>query len=81
MRNGLIGVAALGLLLLGASVPVFAFDRGHVETFAVLPAGSTGPEGLTVGPDGNVYVTTFGFNAQGQVPGPGSCSCSARTGG
>ena len=70
MRNGLIGSVALGLLLLGASVPVFAFDRGHVETFAVLPAGATGPEGLTVDPDGNVYVTTFGFNAQGQVPGP-----------
>jgi sugar lactone lactonase YvrE len=70
MPKGLMGSVALGLLLVGASGPVLAFDRGHVETFAVLPAGSTGPEGLTVGPDGNVYVTTFGFNAQGQVPGP-----------
>jgi streptogramin lyase len=70
MRKGLMGSVALGLLLVGVSGPVLAFDRGHVETFAVLPAGSTGPEGLTVGPDGNVYVTTFGFNAQGQVPGP-----------
>src|SRR5262249_19542992 len=69
MRNGLIGVAAFGVLFLGAGVPALAFDRGHVETFAVLPAGSSGPEGLTVGANGNVYVTTFGFNAQGQVAG------------
>jgi sugar lactone lactonase YvrE len=48
-----------------------AWDRGDVELFATLPAGATGPEGLTVGPDGKVYVTTFGFNAQGEQPGPG----------
>jgi sugar lactone lactonase YvrE len=42
-----------------------------VELFATLPAGATGPEGLTVGADGKVYVTTFGFNAQGAQPGPG----------
>src|SRR5262249_8180205 len=65
MRNGLIGAAAFGVLRLGAGVPALALDRGHVETFAVLPAGASGPEGLTVGADGNVYVTTFGFNAQG----------------
>jgi sugar lactone lactonase YvrE len=27
-------------------------------------------EGLTVGPDGNIYVTTFGFNTQGPTTGP-----------
>src|SRR4051794_25757872 len=48
-----------------------AWDRGNVETFAILPDGATGPEGLTVGPDGNVYVTTFGFNAHGGQPAPG----------
>jgi len=42
-----------------------------VELFATLPAGAAGPEGLAVGADGKVYVTTFGFNAQGEQPGPG----------
>lgn len=40
-----------------------AWDRGHVDRFATLPAGSAGPEGLTVGRHGNVYVTTFAFAA------------------
>ncbi|MFL5000071.1 MAG: SMP-30/gluconolactonase/LRE family protein [Xanthobacteraceae bacterium] len=51
--------------------PASAWDRGNVETFAVLPAGATGPEGITVGPDGNVYVGTFGFTTTGPIPGPG----------
>src|SRR5215831_12752397 len=46
-------------------------DRAAAEIFAVLPDGSTGPEGLTVGADGNVYVATFGFNQNGSVSGPG----------
>jgi sugar lactone lactonase YvrE len=54
-----------------AATPAAAWDRGNVETFAVLPAGATGPEGIAVGSDGNVYVATFGFNSAGPVDGAG----------
>ncbi len=54
-----------GLLLLGGRAQ--AWDRGHVRTFAVMPPGSSGPEGLEVGPDGRVYVTGFGFTSTGPV--------------
>lgn len=46
-------------------------NRNAAQLFAVLPDGATGPEGLTVGADGNVYVATFGFNAAGAVTGLG----------
>ena len=46
-------------------------NRADAEIFAILPDGSTGPEGLTVGADGNVYVGSFGFNQNGGVSGPG----------
>ena len=48
-----------------------ASNRTAADIFAILPDGSTGPEGLTVGADGNVYVATFGFNATGAVSGSG----------
>lgn len=62
-----VAVAALAL----APREVRAWDRGHPRTFAVLPPGATGPEGLEVDPHGNVYVGTFGFNSAGPVSGPG----------
>jgi sugar lactone lactonase YvrE len=39
--------------------PAMAWDRGTVQSFAVLPEGAPKVEGLTVGEDGNVYVSTF----------------------
>src|SRR5262245_43450517 len=71
-RLGLATIAGAGLAFVMAQGPAHAWDRGNVDTFAVLPEGATGPEGITVGRDGNVYVTTFGFNAAGgPAPGPG----------
>lgn len=63
------GVVLAGLTALAGIAPAAAWDRGNVDIFAVLPKGATGPEGLTVGPNGNVLATTFGFNSQGAVSG------------
>jgi sugar lactone lactonase YvrE len=46
-----------------------AWDRGPVKTFAVLPSGAPGPEGLEVDSAGNVYVTSLGFTASGPATG------------
>jgi streptogramin lyase len=56
--------------LLGASLnigPAAAWDRGNVETFAVLPDGAPKVEGLTVGDDGNAYVPTFDPTGSGNA--------------
>lgn len=72
-----IRLSAIGLTCAALLVSVLnqtsaqAWDRGDTDIFAILPDGATGPEGLTVGPDGKVYVTTFGFNAAGSASGPG----------
>ena len=62
--------AAILLGILSAT-PVSAWDRGEVDVLAVLPDVTPGVpssvEGLTVGPDGNIYVTSFGFNAKGPI--------------
>ena len=67
-----IGAAALGLVVgVLAAVPAGAWDRGHVDVLTVLPDVTPGVqssvEGLTVGPDGNIYVPSFGFNTQGAI--------------
>ena len=69
-----IGAAALGLSLgFLASPPAHAWERGRVDVLAVLPDVTPGVqssvEGLTVGPDGNIYVPTFGFNTKGALTG------------
>src|SRR5260370_28861115 len=69
MRRHSIAVALMVLPAL--SFPAAAWDRGRVGTFAVLPDGSSGPEGLEVDSAGNAYVTTFGFTASGSASGPG----------
>jgi sugar lactone lactonase YvrE len=61
--------AALGLALL-ATAPAHAWKRGVVNVLAELPFASGSVEGITVGPDGNVYAPTFGFNANGQITAP-----------
>src|SRR4051794_21632770 len=71
-RTGAPAMICACLFALVGTVPAAqAWERGDVDVFATLPAGATGPEGLTVGADGKVYVTTFGFNAEGEQPGPG----------
>ena len=72
MKGFNIGTAALIVGCL-ATAPVQAWDRGKVDVLAVLPDVTPGVqssvEGLTVGPDGNIYVPTFGFNTHGALTG------------
>ena len=58
------------LMLMLFPLQAVAWERGHVSTFATLPAGATPPEGITVDLHGNVYVTTFGFPASGPTATP-----------
>src|SRR6516164_5886590 len=57
-RFGLATLACVGLAI-AISAPAAAWERGSVETFALIPSGFPMVEGLTVGPDGKVYTATF----------------------
>src|ERR1700751_2824911 len=52
-------IACLCFSIAVSITPAAAWNRGAVQTFAVLPDHVPMVEGLTVGPDGNVYVATF----------------------
>ena len=60
MRMTTITKISLTLLLAALTTPitVHAFDRGKVERFATLPAGTGHPEGICTDSEGNVYVAT-----------------------
>jgi SMP-30/Gluconolactonase/LRE-like region len=61
-----VAAAALGLMIgTLAAAPASAWNRGNVQVLTVLPAVTGSVEGLTVGPDGNIYVPTFGANTGG----------------
>jgi len=73
-----IAMAVLGLMIgVLAAAPANAWTRGQVDVLAVLPdlpspqppGTKSSVEGLTVGPDGNIYVPTFGFNTNGALTG------------
>ncbi len=74
----LTAVAVVALATL--SPPARAWTRGRATTFAALPAGASGPEGLEVDGAGNVYVTTFGYTSQGPVAGEGQLYVFAPSG-
>jgi len=72
MKNSTLRFGILAsILILGLALPSLAWDRTPARTLAILPDGSGGPEGLTVGPDGNIYVASFGFNSAGALTGLG----------
>ncbi len=73
-------ISLLFLLLALLPAPGWAWTRTEAKTFATLPPGATGPEGITVDGHENVYVTTFGFTTTGPVSGPGQLYVFNRSG-
>jgi sugar lactone lactonase YvrE len=77
MRGFTVAAAALGLITgVLAAAPAGAWNRGNVQVLSVLPdligqpsGTKSSVEGLTVGPDDNIYVPTFGFNTTGALSG------------
>jgi SMP-30/Gluconolactonase/LRE-like region len=76
MRGVKVASAAIALFIgVLAAVPASAWNRGNVQVLTVLPdlpnqhGVKSSVEGLTVGPDGNIYVPTFGFNTKGALTG------------
>ena len=57
------------IAVLATPLTMHAWDRGKVERFATLPPGEAYPEGVCVGPDGNVYVVTVAANKPEGSPG------------
>src|SRR5713101_10183775 len=55
MRPTMVALLILGLW----PVTTQAWIRNPATTFAKLPPGTANPEGITVGPDGDVYVANF----------------------
>src|SRR5579859_4228368 len=80
----IIWCAAVLLGLIMAAPSARAWDRGDVDVLAVLPdvtpSVQSSVEGLTVGPDGNIYVPTFGFNTTGSTSGPATLFVISPTG-
>jgi sugar lactone lactonase YvrE len=74
----IITAAALALAITSAA-PAYAHDFG--EPFIVLPSTASGPEGITIGPDNNLYISTFGFKATGPVAAPGKVYVYTQQGG
>jgi sugar lactone lactonase YvrE len=58
-----LGRVAAAFCFIALSSAAVAWDRGNVETFATLPAGTVMPEGIAVGPRGDLFVTTFAVTA------------------
>jgi sugar lactone lactonase YvrE len=62
MRKTTLVFSILGLLWLGAAMPLRA-DEGGVVRFATLPQNSPGhPEGIAADARGNIYVASFEFS-------------------
>jgi sugar lactone lactonase YvrE len=72
-KCGVIAAAIGAALAALTAAPAGAWERGDVDVLSVLPDTAGGQpssvEGLTVGPDGNIYVPSFGFNTTGALTG------------